>query len=107
MIKESFSVSSKTLRHCNAVGAVSCNGSVRVKLITSPLALLILTSACLNSTVVCFNILSTYGTLSKKANHFYCIITSFLCLIPYPFSRKDSATMLENKVGGGNFQYHF
>ena len=57
MIKESFSVCSKTLRHCDAVGAVSCNGSVGVKLITSPLALLILTLACLNSTVSGFNIL--------------------------------------------------
>ena len=57
MIKESFSVCSKTLRHCDAVGAVSCNGSVGVKDHTSPLALLILTLACLNSIVTCFNIL--------------------------------------------------
>ena len=56
-MKESFSVFSNSLRHCDAVGAVSCNGSVGVKDHTSPFALLILTRACLNSTVIGFNIL--------------------------------------------------
>lgn len=78
-MKESFSVCSKTLRHCDVVGAVSCNGSVGVKLITSPLALLILTRACLNSTVVCLNIPITYGTfahLSSDSQSFLKIVVS-------------------------------
>ena len=50
--KRSEKVFSKTVRHCDAVGAVSCKGCVGITLRISPLALLILTLACLNSTVL-------------------------------------------------------